>query len=364
MGKGLSPRVKALVRASVADLEPYDPGFSPVAINLSANENTHGMPEEVRRDMSVALSHVVENRYPAPLATDLREALAEWHQVTPQQVLVSNGGDEALFNLFLAFGGAGHKMVNCPPTFSVYRLYAEMVETPVVDVPRDPETLLPDIDAIVEAAKDAHLVVLTSPNNPTGDCIARADMARICEACPGIVLADEAYGEFAPAGTSSEPLLDEYDNLVVLHTFSKAFCLAGGRIGYLLGAPDVLAALSAVRQPYSVNSFSQAAALVAVHEMGAFEPVIEDIVHERGWLASELSKLPQVKVWPSSANFLCVRMPEAGRKRAELRDEYSILVRDFSTTPGLEDCLRITVGTHEENEAVVSAIAELLAKED
>lgn len=363
MGKGLSPRVKALVRDTVAELDPYDPGFTPVRINLSANENTHGMPPEVRRSLTVSLSHVVENRYPSPLAPDLREALAEWHEVTPEQVLVSNGGDEALFNLFLAFGGPGHKMVNCPPTFSVYRLYAEMVETPVVDVPRDAETLLPDIDALAEAARDAHLVVLTSPNNPTGDCVAPADIARICEACPGIVLADEAYGEFAPAGTSAAPLLDEHDNLVILHTFSKALCLAGARIGYLLGAPDVLAALAAVRQPYSVNSFSQAAALAALHELGAFEPAIEDIVRERGWLAAELAEISGVRVWPSSANFLCVRVPDADRAWQELRDSHSILVRNFSSTPGLEGCLRITVGTHEENEAVVSALSEIVAKE-
>ena len=162
---------------------------------------------------------------------------------------------------------------------------------------------------------------------------------------------------------SAAPLLDECDNLIVLHTFSKALCLAGGRIGYLLGAPDVLDALVAVRQPYSVNSFSQAAALACLHELGAFDAAIDDIVKERGWLTEAISELPGVHVWPSSANFLCVRVPKAAEKWAALRDEFSILVRNFSAMPGLEDCLRITVGTHTENEAVVAALEALLSRE-
>ena len=361
MAISISAPVRALMRPSAAALEPYDPGFSPVEVNLSANENTYGMPPEVRERVQAALAEVCVNRYPAPLADGVRERVARCHGVRPESVCVGNGGDELIFNLFLAFGGRGHVLVNCPPTFSVYRLYAELVETEVVDVPRDAETLLPDVDALVEAARTASIVVICSPNNPTGDVMAPGDVARVCEACPGIVLADEAYGEFAPAGASAEPLLATHPNLVVLHTLSKAFAFAGGRLGYVLADPSVVGALAAVRQPYTVDSLVQAAACTILDDRDAFAPTIAKIASERERLSAALSALSGqgVRVWPSSSNFLCVRVPRAHEVWLALRDECSILVRDFSSTPGLEGCLRVTVGTPEENDRVASQLARL-----
>lgn len=356
----IAPEIRALMRPSAARLEPYDPAFTPTRINLSANENTYGLPPEVRKAVDAALAAAPTNRYPDPLANELRREIASWHDVEPDNVIVGNGGDELLFNLFLAFGGEGHVMIDVPPTFSVYRLYAELVETPVEDVARDPETFEPDEDALIEAAARAHLVVLTSPNNPTGNLVSPELVERLCDACPGIVLADEAYGEFAPEGSSAEPLLASHSNLVVLHTFSKAFCLAGFRVGYLLADPSVIAALAAVRQPYSVSVPDQAGALTLARHRDELAPTIKTIVEERGRLGEALMELPGVTVWPSAANFLLVRLPQAHAMRGKLRDQYSILVRDFSSTPGLADCLRITVGTPEENDAVIAAIAELL----
>jgi histidinol-phosphate aminotransferase len=353
------------MRPSAAALEPYDPAFSEVRVNLSANENTYGMPADVAARVEGALARAVTNRYPVPLADELRGELAAWHGVSPEQVIVGNGGDELLFNLFLAFGGAGHVLVSAPPTFSVYRLYAELVETEVVDVPRDPETFAVDVDALVEAARSANLVVVTSPNNPTGDLFPLEATRRLCEACPGIVLVDEAYVEFSREGASAKALLPECGNLVVLHTLSKAFCLAGARIGYLVGPSSVMAALAAVRQPYSVNVLSQAAALAVVRSRASFAPVIEGIKAERARLVEGLRALSDrgLLVWPSEANFVLVRVPGAHRVRERLRDEHSILVRDFSSAPGLEGCLRITVGTPDENDAVLDALARLTREE-
>ena len=362
MSQEISDRFRAIMRPSAAALDPYDPAFSEVRINLSANENTYGMPEATRAKVDEALRAVATNRYPKPLADELRAELAAWHGVAPERVIVGNGGDELIFNLFLAFGGRGHRLVNAVPTFSVYQLYAELAETEVVNVPRDPATFAPDVDALVEAARDASIVIVTSPNNPTGDLLPVGDARRLLEACPGVVMIDEAYIEFAPEGSSAEPLLAEYDNLVILHTLSKAFCLAGARIGYLLGSPDAIGALAAVRQPYSVNSFSQAAGLVAVRERASFSPAVQRIRAERSRLCAGLEALSGLglEVWPSSSNFMLVRMPRAHRVRELLRDEYSILVRDFSSAPGLTDCLRITVGTPEENDAVLDALAAIL----
>lgn len=352
------------MRPSAAALEPYDPAFSPVDVILSANENNYGIPPEVAPALAKAVTDAAWNRYPVPLCGELREKIAAWHGVAPEQVVVGNGGDELLFNFFLAFGGAGHALVSCPPTFSVYGLYASMVETPVVEVPRE-KGFAPNVDALVEAARTATLVVVTSPNNPTGDLFLREGVRRLCEACPGIVLVDEAYIEFADPGSSVEDMLGEYQNLAVLHTFSKAFALAGARMGYVLASPAVVAALAAVRQPYSVSVLDQAAALVAVTHRDAFQPAIQAIRQDRGRLSKMLDVLAPlgVYVWPSQANFLCVRVPHAHDVWRRLRDERSILVRDFSFTPGLEGCLRITVGKPEENDLVVAALKSILKGE-
>ncbi len=359
----LSERMRELVQPHLRDIETYDPNFTPTRVNLSANENTYGVPAEARAAIDAALAATQTNRYPDPMSDELRDELASWHGVARENVIVGNGGDELLFNFLLAFGGPGRTLVNVPPAFSEYAFFASLVQTEVTDVWRDPATLLPREDELVEAAKTAQMVVLTSPNNPTGDLTSADLVRRLCEACPGLVMVDEAYVEFAAEGTSVQPLLAEYGNLVVLHTLSKAFALAGTRCGYIVAAPDVVEALAAVRQIYSVNVFTQAAALAAVKNRTFFEPVVAQVREERGRLYEALSRIEGVQLWPSEGNFLLARMARASQVRTRLRDEFSILVRDFSYAPGLADCLRITVGTPEENDAVIEALSVLVPEE-
>lgn len=363
----LSPRVVNLMRPELKELEPYDPDFTPCQVNLSANENDYDMPSQVRAAVDEALAATPTNRYPDAMSNDLRDAIASWHGVGRENVFVGNGGDEVLFDFFLAFGGQGHTLVSCPPTFSVYDIYSSMVGTSVRNVWRDPESFEVDVDALVDASTDAAMVVVTSPNNPTGDLFPLDATRRLCEACPGLVMIDEAYGEYAREGSSAESLLSTYDNLVVLHTFSKAYCLAGVRAGYLLGAADVVDALAAVRQPYSVNVLTQAACSVVVERRDEFLPAIEKTRLERTRLLSvlgEMSKSRPIRVWPSEANYLLVRVPNASQVRARLRDEWSILVRNFSSTPGLAGCLRITVGMPEENDRLLCALEAIVKEEE
>lgn len=363
----LSNRMRALVQPHLADIEPYDPAFTPCDINLSANENTYPLPEGVREAVDEALAATPLNRYPDPMSNDLRDELAAWHGVARENVCVGNGGDELLYNFLLAFGGAGRTLLTCPPDFSEYAFFASLTQTAVERVWRDGATFELRRAELLEAAAKADLVILTSPNNPTGDVLP-CDLAReVCAACPGLVMVDEAYGEFADEGTSVEGLLGECDNLVVLHTLSKAFGEAGIRCGYVLAAPDVIEAFAAIRQIYSVNVLSQAAALAGVRARDAFAPVVEQIRFERDRLYADLRALaepfaPHGAIWAGQGNFLLVRLPEASAVRARLRDEFSILVRDFSYAPGLADCLRITVGTPEENDAVLAALKTILAE--
>ncbi|WP_273396022.1 histidinol-phosphate transaminase [Thermophilibacter mediterraneus] len=356
---GLASRVRPALRSFV----PYDPAFSPCRVNLSANENTHEMPAEYVGAVRAALAATPLNRYPDPMANALRDALAERHSVGRGSVVVGNGGDEVLFNLLLAFGGPGRSLVTCPPDFSEYALFAQMTETPHVTVPRDAEDFSVDADALVAAARGAALVIVTSPNNPTGNLLDRALVERLLDETDALVLVDEAYVEFAPPGSSVVDLVAARPRLVVLRTLSKAFGMAGVRAGYLVADPAVVDVLASVRQIYSVDVLAQAAALAAVTHRDALAPVVADVTSERERLSAGLAALPGVRVWPSAGNFVLVRVPGAHRVWERLRDEHSVLVRDFSSTPGLGDCLRISVGTRGENDVLLDALATLTREE-
>ena len=351
------------LRAALRSFEPYDPAFSPCRVNLSANENTHELPAEVRSAIDAALLATPLNRYPDPMANALRDALAARHGVARESVCVGNGGDELLFNLLFAFGGPGRALVTCPPDFAEYANFAAMCETPVVSVWRDAEDFSIDEGALVAAARDAALVILTSPNNPTGNLVDRALVEHLLAETDALVLVDEAYVEFAPEGSSVVDLVATNPRLMVLRTLSKAFGLAGLRVGYLVADPAVVDALGAVRQIYSVDVEAQAVALAAVRRRDALAPVVADIVSERERLFAGLTELPGVHVWPSAANFVLARVPGAAEVRRRLRDEHSVLVRDFSATLGLEDCLRLSVGTREENDVLLDALSVILREE-
>ena len=339
----LTPRMKELVQPYLAGIEPYDSNFTPTRINLSANENTYPVPAGVREAIDAALTATPLNRYPDPMSCDLRDELAAWHGVARENVCVGNGGDELLYNYLLAFGGAGRTLLNCPPCFSEYAFFASLCQTEVRDVWRDPATFELDQAAMFAAAPECNLAIVTSPNNPTGDVAPLDFVAALCDACPGMVMVDEAYVEFADdsfgAATTAQGLIAEHPNLVILHTLSKAFGAAGTRLGYVIAAPEVIDVFAAIRQIYSVN----------VRELCALR-------------AMAAEGMP-VEAWPSAANFVLVRTPHATRVRERLRDEYSILVRDFSYAPGLADCLRITVGTPQENDEVLAAFAALVKEE-
>lgn len=355
--------VTARLRPALRDFEPYDPRFSPVRVNLSANENTHPLPDELAAAVGRAVAATPLNRYPDPMANALRDALAARHGTDRAHVVVGNGGDELLFNLLFAFGGLGRKVVTCPPDFAEYANFATMCETPVVSVPRDPETFSVDEGALLAAARDAALVILTSPNNPTGGLVDRALVGQLLAETEALVLVDEAYVEFAGEEASLVPLVADSPRLIVLRTLSKAFALAGLRVGYLVADPAVVGALAAVRQIYSVDVLAQAVALAFVERRALLAPVVADIVAERERLAAGLVGLPGVRTWPSAANFVLACVPHARRVWEWLRDEHSILVRDFSSAPGTQDCLRLTVGTREENDALLDALAVLTREE-
>ena len=346
----------------VASIEPYDPKSLPAEVFISANESPYNIPAPLRERIVERIAGLSFNRYPDPLANTLRSELAAMYGLERGNVILGNGGDELLFNLMLTWGGPGRTLMNFPPCFSIYELNAQITGTSVVNIPRVGHDYRIDVDAAVErlAQGDVDVVILTSPNNPTGCCCPVDDIRRILDASDALVLVDEAYIEFAPE-KSSLPLLAEYENLLILHTFSKAFSAAGVRLGYYLGHQSVITEFLKVRQAYSVDSLSQVVGEEVVAGRALFDEQIAAITAERPRLMGALAALPGVDVHPSDANFVLITVPQARELWGRLFEEHSVLVRNVSGDPLLPDCLRITVGSPEENDRLLAALGQLLA---
>ncbi len=351
------------VREAASHLEgivPYDPKYLPADVTLSANESPRDIDVEVRQEVARAIKKTPFNRYPDPLANDLRDLIAESNGLERDWVLMGNGGDELLFDMALAWGGPGRTFLNLPPTFSSYAANARLTRTNVVDVARREDFAI-DEEAVLErvAQGDVDFMVVASPNNPTGLMASPEFMARLLDATDALVMVDEAYFEFSRQ--TMRPHLAAHENLVILRTFSKAFSLAGVRMGYIFGHPSVIDEFKKVRQPYSVDAVSQAIARVVYENRARFEPGILEIIEERERLFDELAMMPGVMPYPSDSNWILFKIKRAGEAWQYLYDQ-GILVRDFSDTPLLEGTLRVTVGTHEENNAFLRQLRSFFAQ--
>ncbi len=348
----------------LAGLIPYDPKYIPADAMMSANENPRDVSEDIRRQIERAIRKVSLNRYPDPLANELREMIAEANGLDRDWVLIGNGGDELLFDTALAWGGPGRTMLNLPPTFSVYAANARLVNTKVEDIARlKDKNFAIDEDALFDRLSDKNnpidFMVVATPNNPTGELVPIELLARLLRSTDALVMADEAYFEFSHA--TSRPLLEANKNLVILRTFSKAFSLAGVRLGYILANPDVIREYIKVRQPYSVDAVSQAIGRVIYANRSQFEPGIDQIVSERARVMAGLKTIPSVKPYPSDSNWILFSVDEASKAWEYLYSK-GILVRDFSSAQYLEGCLRVTIGLPEQNSAFLSALRDFVMR--
>lgn len=349
-------------RPELDDISPYDAKDVRAEVRLSANENPHNLPGEILDKLADRVRGDIDfNRYPDPMATYLRTMIAEANGLEPGNVLVGNGGDELLLDVVLAWGGPGRTLVDLPPTFAMYGIDARMTGTAVIEIPRLADFSV-DADAVLAcvAEQDPDIIVLANPNNPTGTMAPETLLIDVLKATDALVLVDEAYFEFSRQ--TMRPHLERHFNLAILRTFSKAFSLAGLRAGYLLANQDVISELTKVRQPYSVNRFTQVAAALTFRERMVFEAGIRDTLRGRDRLEHGLASIRDVEVFPSEANFVLFRVPQAAAVWRDLLHDHSVLVRDFSRTPGLDDCLRVTVGSDEEIERFLGAMEEIMAR--
>ena len=365
------PDFEALAQPGIRRLRAYDPGHDLIALRrrfasrmlaeLGSNESVHGCSPAALAAIQAALPLL--HRYPDPLGGDLKQALARRHGLAIERLVLGNGSHELLVLLAQVFAGPGSSVVMARHGFAVYALAAQAVGAELrvaAPLPRDAHMPLGhDLDAIAAlVGEGTRLVYLANPNNPTGTWFPRTALERLFSALPAevLVVVDEAYAEFVDEGepASALALCARHPNLVVTRTFSKAYGLAGLRIGYAVAHPDVAALLERLRESFNVNALALAAAEAALADQDHVACVRRDTAAERAWLAGELAARGAF-VFPSRTNFL---LAEFRGDVAAL--ERQLLARGVVPRPmagyGLPQCLRITVGTRAENAALLAGL--------
>ncbi len=346
--------INSLIRKNIRMLTPYSSAkdefdSSEENILLDANENSIG-----------SVSDYTANRYPDHLQKKLKKILSDTKNIDPGKIFLGNGSDEAIDLLIRAFcEPRREKIMILPPTYGMYEVCAAVNDVGVVEAPL---TGFFDIDLSEIARKtdpSVKLIFICSPNNPSANCFDPDMMASLLKEFQGIVIIDEAYIDFAP-DKSWLSNLDEYDNLVVLQTFSKAWGMANIRLGMAFASEEIIDVLNKIKYPYNINGPAQEIAIQALNQPDRQEEMVNGILKQRGKLAMELDKLPVVgKIYPSEANFLLVKVTSASKVYKHLLKD-KIIVRDRSKMHLCEECIRITVGTAEQNKRLIESLKGLV----
>ncbi|HEV2768022.1 MAG TPA: histidinol-phosphate transaminase [Acidimicrobiales bacterium] len=346
-------------RAGLAGLEGYHSPQVDVAVRLNTNESPEPPPAAWRQALADEISRIEWQRYPDRQATRLRMAIAERHGVDPACVFAANGSNEVIQSLCLAYGGPGRTAAVFEPTYRLHSHIATLTGTAVAAGGRGDDLAL-DLDEVrrVVAGAEPALTFLCSPNNPTGMIDAPEAVAEVADLAPGLVVVDEAYGDFAD--WSALELVGPGRPVVVTRTYSKTWSMAAARLGYVVAPAEVVAELERVALPYHLDAVTQAAGRLALRFEAEMQARVGATVAERRRLVAGLEALA-VHQWPSAANFVLFRPLVADGKAVwQGLLERGVLVRDCSSWPGLDGCLRVTVGTPDEDDAFLTALTEVL----
>jgi histidinol-phosphate aminotransferase len=332
-------------------------------VKINQNENPWDVPENVKAETLRRLDARPWSRYPEFVAASLQECLADFASWKADGVIAGNGSNELIQSLLMVTVNEAKRILISEPTFALYRQVATILGGDVVSVPLT-ATFQFDVPVLTEALRDSkpEVMILCSPNNPTGSVIGDDDLKQLLRTAPGLVVIDEAYHEFA--GQSVVPLLNDFPNLVVLRTFSKAMGLAGMRLGYLLAAPQLVTEVRKAVLPYNLNVFSQTVAEVAIEMYEAeLQPLVKRIIAERERLFAELNAIQGLEPVASRANFMIVRTAVEPRTIFNELLARDILVRDVSGYPMLKEYFRFNVGTPQENDRLIQSLNEIMDKQ-
>lgn len=342
-----------LVRPNIKKLTPYHSARQDFeeGLLLDANENSLGAPFTDKEHL---------HRYPDPAQRELRQLIAEWRSVRPENVFTGVGSDEGIDLLFRIFCQSGKdRIITVPPTYGMYRVSANIHDIGIDEVLLDEDNFQPRPDKILEAVTPGtKMLFLCSPNNPTGNTFEEEKITKLIEEFPGIVVLDEAYIDFSDQQSWASKVA-KYPNLVVLQTMSKSFGLAGIRLGITFAQEEIINYMLKVKAPYNVNKLTARQAIKGLQNWNTVQFNIAAIRKERKNLRQKLVQLDIVQqVYPSEANFLLVKINEAKNVYKKLA-ERDIIVRYRGNEPLCENCLRITVGTPDENQKLISALKDL-----
>lgn len=345
--------ITSLVRSNLKGFKPYRSARSQckVGIFFDANENPFGSVGETPLYQEL-------NRYPDPYSLTLRSALASFLGVRAENIFVGNGSDEAIDLIIRLFVELCEEIIVTEPTYGMYAVAGELAGGVMRHCPLRHDFTL-DVDALLEmAGPKTKLLFCCSPNNPTGTVIPLRDIEKLCRRFMGIVVLDEAYIEFSSTPSAVKEIT-RFGNLVILRTFSKAWGLAGIRVGYAVAQKEIIDYLNRIKMPYNLNRISSQLAVDALAQYPKMIAGKTLLVKERNKLSDSLKELG-FTVFPSEANFLLTRFPNASAVATRLAKEYGLIVRDFGSKPLLKDCVRISVGTPEQNRVLVETLANLL----
>ncbi|HWJ03869.1 MAG TPA: histidinol-phosphate transaminase [Verrucomicrobiae bacterium] len=351
--------IRDMVREDIKNLVPYEPHLYSNVIKLDANENPHSFPEIVIREIFGRLNGEVFTRYPDPGGQQLKGRISDLIKTEPDNIVLGNGSDELIQLIMQTFGGPGKRVVIPVPTFSMYKIHGQITGTLPVEVQRNEDFSLNTELLLTEMNDpDTRVTFIATPNNPTGNSVPLSQIEKLVRETGSLVVVDEAYIDFG--GETALPLLNQYPNMIILRTLSKV-ALAGLRVGYLAAHKDVTRELLKVKQPYNVNAFSQLAAAVVLDNWSTFRQQIGEITAERERLQEELAKIPGILNYPSDANFILFRVPGSPGKLHQELVEQGLLVRNSpGSTHGLDKCLRVTVGTRQENDLFLEKLRNRL----
>ncbi|MEA2477977.1 MAG: histidinol-phosphate aminotransferase [Actinomycetota bacterium] len=353
-----TPEARLGVRTDLIGVTPYTSPQQSARYRMNTNESPYAPPERMVDEIVEEIKEVALNRYPDRDAGELYDLLSQHLEWPRSGLWIANGSNEVLMHLFLAFGGPGRTSLTFEPSYSLHTLIPSIAGTATVQTMRTHDLSF-DVEAAVGVVREQQpdIIIVCSPNNPTGDVTPRSAVRALLEESPGLVIVDEAYGDFAGDDASARSLIKDHPNLVITKTFSKAWRLAGVRIGYLMAHEDVISDLMRVRLPYHLSVPTQVVGRAALRHAGETLRFVHAICEERDRIAIELQALG-LKTYPSQANFVLFEVDDPEETWGELihRD---ILVRAYPSVPRLEHCLRVTAGLAEETEAFIGAMREI-----
>lgn len=345
--------IQDLFRSDLNEFKAYEPSKTDYKVRLDANECFSNLPSEIRTKIGWAIEDSLFNRYPDAGAFEVCDLYAQYANTKSINVMAGNGSDECIQIITNTFLNTGDKVAVQSPDFSMYSLYTKVAGGIPIEFPLDEELKL-DVDGFISMAnrEGVKIVFLSNPNNPTGGIIKREDIIKIIEGCKCIVVIDEAYFEFY--GQTIIDMIEIYENLIVLRTFSKVG-LAAIRLGFLITNPILMGELKKVKPPYNVNAITQIIASVILIDSQVIYNNVERILIERKFLWQKFSNINGIKLYDAEANFMLIGVEDAKKMKERLL-EAGINVRSF-TSDTLQNCLRITIGSREENEYLLNRIS-------